>query len=622
MNSIFGRVTINNTNLQKAQEKFSEKYLFPQKKILFEDAGFLQVFFDKSSNPNFTESKLHIIISDCRIDNRDDLQKELAVKPESISDDTIILLAFEKWGERCLDFLIGDFAFAIWDKNTKKLFCARDHFGLKPFFYYHKDNTFVFSTDLCGILSQTDLSFSIDEQYIADTVSIIKSEKDRTQFSEIKKLPPAHYLIFEDRKVTIRKYWKLEKQKTLTLPEDQIIERFKILLNQAIRCRISNDGNVGTELSGGLDSSSVTSIANQFTNLKTFSHVLPKDKLGKIHPFNDERKQIALVSEFCNIKDSFKIESNNSGVLQAIKSNLDLTEYINQQNFNVFSDELYKKAADENVSVLLSGFGGDEGVTSKSNIYLKELAYQNNWKAIYSDLKNQKLPLAKRIKSFIALYIKTKIPALNQLLELRKKGNPWWEYKYENLALNPNFECNKNIKTRFVKNYTRPLFYSTQEINIERLTHNHVSQRLEYCSLAARRYGIEYRYPFFDKRLIEFYLSIPPVLKARNGIQRYAIRQVMDGLLPEEIQWRNDKSGATIPTVFMRTLNDEKQIWELFKKAKSNQKITQFIDISRLEAWFDLLVKRANHKDKNVNPGAFYNYLKLILYIEQNPELF
>ena len=72
----------------------------------------------------------------------------------------------------------------------------------------------------------------------------------------------------------------------------------------------------------------------------------------------------------------------------------------------------------------------------------------------------------------------------------------------------------------------------------------------------------------------------------------------------------------------MRTLNDEKQIWELFKKAKSNQKITQFIDISRLEAWFDLLVKRANHKDKNVNPGAFYNYLKLILYIEQNPELF
>jgi len=139
--------------------------------------------------------------------------------------------------------------------------------------------------------------------------------------------------------------------------------------------------------------------------------------------------------------------------------------------------------------------------------------------------------------------------------------------------------------------------------------------------LAAKQFGLEYRYPLLDKDLIEFYLSMPPRLKAQNGVLRYAIRQAMAGYLPDEIRWRNDKSGATIPTVFLRTLKDKGKTMEIITRTKTNPKITQYIDMNKFEKWGAAFFQRSQ-KDKFINPGAFFNYLKLILYIENNPSLF
>ncbi len=98
--------------------------------------------------------------------------------------------------------------------------------------------------------------------------------------------------------------------------------------------------------------------------------------------------------------------------------------------------------------------------------------------------------------------------------------------------------------------------------------------------------------------------------------------KAIEGLVPEKIQWRNDKSGATIPTVFMRTINDQNRISEIINKAKSNKTIKRYIDLDKYEQWFHKLCKRSEETQKYINPGAFYNYLKLILFIEKNPKLF
>jgi asparagine synthase (glutamine-hydrolysing) len=619
MNSFFGRINIHTDLFDDAIQKFSAKNNSIESNIS-DNNGFIQVKLGLPK-PSVFETDSFIICSDCRIDNKEELEKSLSINDSNPSDDELILSAYKTWGDKCTEFLLGDFAFAIWDKKNKKLFCGRDHFGLKPFFFYHKDDTFVFSSEISTILSQTDLKFTIDEQYIADTISIVKSEKNRTSFSEIKKLLPAHNLIFQNNTIKIEEYWKLKPQETLTLPEDEIIEHFKFLIIESIRCRLNTDEIIGAELSGGLDSSTIAACANQFTQLKTFSHVLPENKIGKIHPFKDEKEQIGLVCNFVKINNEY-IYSEENGILDALNNNLSDLEFIPQQNFGIFSDSLYKKANQKGVSVLLSGFGGDEVITSKAALYLQELASNSNWKELFIDLTNQDIPWYKAYKRFVKYFMQAKIPFLYKAFALINKQKPWWYEKYDQLAFDNNFGSKMKIKERYFSSFENSKPSSTQEQNIERITHAHVSQRLEYCSLAARKQGLEYRYPFFDRRLIEFYLSIPPRLKARNGIKRYAIRKAMEGLLPTEIQWREDKSGATIPTVFMRTLMDKAEILEIIRRSKSNAKITKYIDLDKYENWFNQLLTRSESKDRVVNPGAFYNYLKLILFIEKYPNYF
>lgn len=625
MNSIFGRINrkdkpIHPSLLNQSMDELSVFANHKKEVFSLDYCGFGKVVF-----PPFTESNIkytnHLFVSDASIYNKSDLAKKLDLVDDQINDDLIILRAFEKWGKCCVDYLIGDFAFAIWNTKTEELFCARDHFGVKPLNYYFNGSSFVFSSDITGILAQNDLSFSIDEQYVADTISIIKSEKFRTTYQEIKKLPPAHYLILKHNQLEIKSYWELKPQKPIQKKDIEIIEGFKNVLIESVKCRIDNQKSIGTELSGGIDSSSITAIASQFTQVKTFSHVLPDHLLGQIHPFKDEREFINLLGDFCEISDRHFITSEKS-LIEAIRNHVLDFKSITQQGFGVFSDQLYQTGMQAGISVLLSGFGGDEVVTSKSAGYIQALAANKQWDELKIDLKNQHRNKLKFTQSLLKIFLKSKFPLIGKTVARLKFEKPWWNEKFNNLAIDPLFAKKRAIKDHYFKYYKNQEKLSLQEKNIERITHQHVSQRLEYCSLIARKYGIEYRYPLLDKQLIEYYLAIPVRLKARNRIGRYAIRRAIEGIVPEKIQWRNDKSGATIPTVFMRMINDQKIILEIIKRAKSNDLITSYIDINKFEKWFHRFCNRSEEKQKNINPGAFYNYLKLILFIEQNPSLF
>jgi asparagine synthase (glutamine-hydrolysing) len=621
MNSIFGRINFNGKPIDKTLFNNSANSLnIPvelQEKIKIKNHWglFPSTEIPKSSN-NFN------IVSDSILYNKEELIQKLNILNNYSSDEDIILKAFETWGKDCVNFFIGDFSFAIWNSENNELFCARDHIGIKPFNYYYKNDCFVFSSNIIGITSQTDINLNIDEQYIADTISIIKSAHFRTTFKEIHKLPPAHYLSLKNNKLEIKQYWELKPQKTLSKNNEEIIAEFKSLLIESVKCRIKNQNSIGAELSGGLDSSSITAIASQFKQLKTFSHVLPDNLLGKIHPFKDEREYINILADHRKISNRYFVKSENESLIDILLQNVTELSCITQQGFGVFSDQLYQTAKQEGVSVLLSGFGGDEVVSSKSLRYLKELAVHQKWNEIKDDLKNQELKKSSYLKLLIKYYLKSKIPFISEINFNNSRKKSIRKERFRNLAINSSFNKNYKIKNRFLSNFQKSNSSSLQERNIERITHSHVSQRLEYCSLIARKYGIEYRYPLLDIRLIEYYLAMPARLKARNGIGRHAIREAIEGIVPKEIQWRNDKSGATIPTVFMRMINDKERIEEIIKESRSNKIIKKYVDLDKYEQWFEKLCKRSEGIQKNINPGAFYNYLKLILFINQNPSLF
>ncbi len=625
MNSFFGRINNNKTPID--QSLFSNSIdvlsVFPDVKkeiSINNNTGLGQVLF-----PPFTQAGIQHstkrIVSDSKLYNLQNLVQKLDINENQAEESFVILKAFEKWGKDCIKYFLGDFAFAIWDSEKEELFCARDHLGAKPFHYFFNGEAFVFSSDISAILTQEDLKFSIDEQYIADSISILKSEKHTTNYKEIKKLPPASYLFLKSGELEINKYWELKPQKTHFKSNEEIIKEFKSILIESVKCRAYGQNSVGTELSGGIDSSSVMAIAKQFVKLKTFSHVLPDNLLGKIHPCKDERDFINLLGDFCKISNRHFITSEES-LVKVIQDNVVYSKNIFQQNFGFFSDCLYQHAMKENVSVLLSGFGGDEVTTSKSLGYLSELASNNQWKELKRDLKNQKSNKYRYLRTLLKYFLKSKAQFIYKIIALNKHKKPFWFGKFENLAINNEFSEKFNIKERYFSYYKKSDNSSLQEKNIERITHTHVSQRLEYCSLIARKYGVEYRYPLLDKRLIEFYLAIPARLKARNGIGRYIIRKAIDGMVPEKIQWRNDKSGATIPTVFMRMIHDKEQILEIINQAKQNKVVKKYVDIEKFEQWFHKFCQRSDNKQEHVNPSAFYNYLKLIIFIEKNPSLF
>ncbi len=630
MSSILGLINLNKNKINENEFNNSlnelEHWQADEKKSYFNNnIAFGELLLQttpESRNeelPYYNEEAKTVIVADARIDNRNELIELLKIK-ESIAanlpDSKIILMAYNKWGADCLNYFIGDFAFAIYNFETETLFCARDHFGLRPFNYYYDDNRFIFSSEIGGIIPFRDIDLSHDKQFIADTISIIKSETFRTTYNKIKRLPPAHYLEIKDNKINIKRYWELKEQKQTELSDNDFIAEFRNKLIEAVKCRIRSIGNVGTELSGGLDSSAITAIASKYSTVETFSHIMPNNHIDKTYPFKDERKQIKLVHDHCNIRNKNFVASENKGVLSALKNDVEIQKCITQQTFQSYSDELYESVNKQNIKILLSGFGGDEVVTSQSRGYLNEFIFLKQYKAFINELKTLNYRNIKIVYKLIITYIKINIPPLYKLLKSYKKEQHWSLPKFKHLVINADFMRNMDIRKRYLNTFIKKPEYNLQSKQIERITHNHVSERLEYCAITAQHYNIEYRYPLFDKRLIEFYLSAPANLKAKGKMGRYLFRKAIKDIVPKETQWRNDKSGATIPTVYIRFLKDIDKIDELIKLSE-NTEAKQYIDFNKFKDWFKQMQKQNTTKNKYINSATFYNYLKLMLFLKK-----
>jgi asparagine synthase (glutamine-hydrolysing) len=138
-------------------------------------------------------------------------------------------------------------------------------------------------------------------------------------------------------------------------------------------------------------------------------------------------------------------------------------------------------------------------------------------------------------------------------------------------------------------------------------------RRLEYCAIQAQTHQAEYRYPLLDKRLVEFYLSLPSSMKFRNGYGRYILRKATEGILPPEIQWRTDKTGVVVPSIFLRWKQDEKAIRDLILRAKESN-IKHYVDYDKMLDMLEKIVHRDTGSRERVNPQAFQSSVMLLLY--------
>ena len=331
--------------------------------------------------PLMNQARDLVITADARIDNRRELVAELGLdgRPDAeISDSGLILSAYEQWGEDSAKRLLGDFAFAIWDGRKQTLFCARDHPGVKPFYYHRSDRVFAFGTEIKALLSLPDVPRRLNQVRVADYLAGMFEDQTITFYRDVLRLPAGHCMTVSPRGVRVRAYYSLDPTREIRLrSDDEYAEAFRERFTEAVRCRLRSAFPVGGLLSGGLDSSSIVGTARRVlreegtSRLHTFSAIfpdLPEADLRKI----DERRFMEAVLAPGGLAPHYVRADRLSPLTDLKRVFWHQDEAVVAPNLYMHW-ALYDAASDQGVRVLLDGIDGDTTV-SHGLEYLSELA--------------------------------------------------------------------------------------------------------------------------------------------------------------------------------------------------------------------------------------------------------
>lgn len=502
------------------------------------------------------------ITCDARIDNRSELISKLffnGQKDKEITDSQIILAAYEKWGEDCPQHLIGDFVFAIWDKRNKKLFAARDPLGVKHFYYYYKPRKlFALASEIKALFKIKGVERELNEEHLADYLVVNSEDKENTFFKNIKRLPSTHTLTVSKKDFRVRQYWQPSSEEINFKTDGEYHEAFREKLTEAVECRLRSAYPTGAFLSGGLDSSAIVCLAsehlekNEQPPLETFSAIFPT--VAKTDQHIDERKYMQSVIDKTNCKPHFVTVDDENPLRDMEKICWHADHPVGAPN--VYMDlEIYKAAQEKNIRILLSGTDGDSTVGHGYEDFA-QLAYRKMYIRLFRDAialnKNMPRPMHTVKRSVWHRGIKQTVP--DSFVKLwrtvrRRKPSDYetspiqfpLHFNSVKTEIKQNHDLENRLKKLREKNY--PSTDSPAESHWRGLTSGHFAFMLEQLEKLSAAYGIEARYPFFDRRLIEFCIALPPGQRIYKGWTRSIFRYAMEGILPSVVQWRTDKSN-------------------------------------------------------------------------------
>lgn len=505
------------------------------------------------------------------IEIREDLKK-LGYTFKSGSDTEVIIAAYQAWGEECLKKFNGMFSFAIWDKITKKLFVARDRFGIKPFNYYYDGKKFIFSSEIKSILKYPDIPRTLNKAVVFNYIIMYPDLIDfETFFNEIKELPPSHYAVIKDGTMTIKKYWSLDPYKQTELSSyEEYKEAFYEIFENAVKIRLRSDVPVGTCLSGGLDSSSIVCLSSRYIpQIHTFSACFDEKEV-------DERPYINSVLEATNSKANFVFPN----VIKLMEDVNKLMWYQDEPfgSCSIFAQWcVMERVSQTEVKVVLDGQGSDEilaGYTmhfpSIVIDYLKRGNFSRAAQEYNAIKRNHHLSDAR-----VFWY-----GALNLPEGLKRFYNPKVNW------VNPGFA--KEAAGLLPKSNHKLNFDSFLNNQLYKSLTGSLRELLRYEDRNSMAFSIESRIPFLDYRLVEFMYSVPLEQKFNNGTSKYVLRQAMKGILPDTIANRQDKMGFLTPEFkWFQTPEMKQFVMEILNSEEF--KNNQFYNVNNLKDLFNNL---------------------------------
>lgn len=552
-----------------------------------------------------------VLVADLRLDNRNDLIDILPDVDSSLPDGVLVMKSYLKWGEECVEHLIGGFAFAIWDKRRKTLFCARDHVGQKSLFFYEgKGNfqyQFIFCTSPVGILNHPNVSKDIDPKGVFDILmGRLCNEETGTLFEGISRLAAGFCLKTDGKTQRTWRYWKPERGTTIRFSNDRdYVERYRELLEQSIKACVNTDRPVSSFLSGGLDSSSVSCVAHDLLKksdrkLITTSFILPDNEEGV-----DER---AFIDSILREKDfeHFYINRESVGFRECLQG-----VFETYKGFPFTSHSYYHKLlprlAEKNVAVHLCGFGGDQVASYHSRWVIEELILSGRWTAVWKVLKS--IDNEKNCAPFRLLL--RSLQKIMQTARPNNLSNEWYEKRTDRRMVLPTLANSLGNRERVLHKpslHSLPALRTVADDMYQAMQYQGTSVVIETIANKFLPYGIEYRTPLTDIRLIEYCMSVPAE-QHYVGRKRSLIRRATEGIVPDNIRLAHNKHQGSTPNLFNALWDEKEHLTQELKNCSSINEVSSLIDISRLRKCLDSEIVIKSEKAK------IYRNVELALYL-------
>ncbi len=505
------------------------------------------------------------IVFNGEIYNYIELREELKASGYSFrsqTDTEVILAAYMAWGTECLNRFNGMWSFALWDAVKKELFCARDRFGVKPFYYYKNQDTFIFGSEIKSLLIHPFVKRVPNDRIIYNfLISHMRDWNEETFFENIYQLEPGHFLRIRESGFEIKPYYRLDSGKTLESrhPEDEVIRRFYELFEDSVRLRLRSDVPVGSCLSGGLDSSAIVCVLNRLLR----SNQVSGEQIGERQKTFSARSELKSVDESVYMDAVLQQSQAERNVVLPTDAELSqaLDHFITHleepfPSTSIFAQYCVMRLANQRgIKVLLDGQGADEilgGYDHAYYPYFAGLLRRGRWAKFIKETRR----LDKRLSA--GAYLTILLNAIPS--SLGNKAHKFLLLKLSNGISKPFIRSMGSAEgiARTIEDTLKDRLNGDVRFILRSL--------LMYEDKNSMAFSIEARVPFLDYRVVEFVFSLPDQYKIRDGIRKYALRKSMRGIVPDLILDRKDKIGfATAEKLWLSEGPLRNRMKEVFK---------------------------------------------------------
>jgi asparagine synthase (glutamine-hydrolysing) len=531
-----------------------------------------------SATTPLPETTHSIMAADVRLDEPNVLARTLG-RDAGQNEDALLLGVLEQFGPSGLDRVLGDFAFASWNKNTQRLICARDALGVRPLAYVHQPGEFFAFSSLPRALHGSGIvPKKIDEGAVARRM-VRAMRFDDTLIVGIKRLAPAHTIEVSRGGISLNCYWQIDRALLGTRKSSpkQAAYILRGLVEQAVACRLPRESEAGAHLSGGLDSSAITVLAarelrKHGRTLHAYSFL---DRHRSDMRLEDETEFVrAVLEQECDI-DWTPVRP--PAATSAIGGLLDVDK-MTALGADVPENVVVACAEKQGVGLILSGWGGDEGATFNGRGAFAELFLRGRWRELARELialsRERCSPLFHILYSEVVCYL---LP--NSVIHLARRIAG----KHPNVPIEFSRALSAGARLRLGAIDREGIrMVANGCVNHWRLmTSPHIAERMEVWAQTGARHGVAFAFPLLDRRVVEFSLSLPSEMFVRGGFRRQIFREAMAGILPPRVRLRHHKY-IPFPGQVLDLVESKDAILEYIDSLANSESANRLLNFSQL----------------------------------------